>query len=642
MPNSNKNLRTRGEHRWLLPTLLILAIVAIDIRLYLMAKNTHQEITSRTLNTLRVSADVVLGRVDEVLNTYDRTLSGIGEVVSARGGIADVPDITAHRLLVRRHAITPGLHWLLLVRQDGMLGEQSSDFPAPRLDLSDREYFQFQMESWNQGFFVGAPLRSKLEKKLFIPISRRVVNDGSLFLGVVAGGIDPEELEKLLAAQSLTPGYSIHLFINGGKALACFPSTSDCLTKNWNSALFFEKDFLTYPKGEFSSSEFLPDSRGLGAYSQSTRYPVLVVVTADEASVLAPWRRSLEGYWVVALGSNLFLIVVALFAYRQIKRRRYAMAKLAKANQLLEKRVTRRTAALHKSELRARTFMNTAMDAVLVIDSAGKILEFNKTAEKMFGYSTQEMLGQSLGMLMPSESANRHQAHILAIHDNLGVRLMGQEREVLAQARDGRQFPIEVTIGSSTDGEETLHVGIIRDITERKRIEDELRRLATTDGLTGVLNRRAFTENTERLIALAKRHQLSLALLIIDADHFKKINDSYGHPAGDAVLKALSRTLGGVLRATDLLGRLGGEEFGIAVPETDEPGIRRLVERLLECVRQCCVKHEDFEIRFTVSIGIATLVASDDFDSIFQRADAALYKAKQAGRDRMMLDMRSL
>lgn len=631
-------MKPRDEYHWGLPLVLLIVIAAVDSRLYFMAQNTRQEIIVRMTSTVSVSADVVRGRVDDVLDTYDRTLSGIGEVISVRGEISDKSDVSAHRLLIRRHAITPGLRWLLLIRKDGTLGEESSGFPAPNLDLSDREYFQTQADSWDRGFFLGPPLLSKLENKSFIPISRRVVNDGSRFLGVVAGGIDPDQLTHLLAAESLPIGYSLYLFIDDGKALVCHPINTECLARNWHRNAFFEKQFQDAPRGEFDSADFLPGSQGPGAYSHSDRYPVVAVVTADEELILAPWQRSLDGYWMVALSSNIFLIGIALFAFRQIKRRRYAMDKLAEANQLLEQRVTSRTAELHRSELRARTFMNTAMDAVLVIDGESRVLEFNKTAEKMFGFSAEEILGQHLEILMPVVDASHHLDFVHAANSSQKVRMMGRGREVLAQAKDGHQFPIEVTVGSSSENGESLHVGIIRDITERKLVEQELRRLATTDGLTGILNRRAFTENAVKLIALAQRYQHTLALMIVDADHFKKVNDTYGHPAGDAVLKALSESINEVLRSTDLFGRLGGEEFGIVVPETDGAGVECLADRLLSAVRQSQVTHDSVAITFTVSIGVAYLLPNEDFETIFQRADGALYQAKQSGRDCFMLD----
>ena len=212
---------------------------------------------------------------------------------------------------------------------------------------------------------------------------------------------------------------------------------------------------------------------------------------------------------------------------------------------------------------------------------------------------------------------------------------MGRGREVLGRCKDGREFPIEVSVGSSNEAGGDLHVGIIRDISERKAVEAELQRMATTDGLTGLLNRRAFTGEAERLLALAHRHAQPCCVMMLDADRFKRINDTYGHPVGDRVLKALAHSLVGELRQTDLVGRLGGEEFGVLLPGTDAAGGEQLGQRVLQAIRSIRLPLDEGELSFTISIGAALSAGGDDLEAIMQRADAALYVAKEGGRDRL-------
>ncbi|AVZ78807.1 hypothetical protein C3497_04585 [Zoogloeaceae bacteirum Par-f-2] len=184
------------------------------------------------------------------------------------------------------------------------------------------------------------------------------------------------------------------------------------------------------------------------------------------------------------------------------------------------------------------------------------------------------------------------------------------------------------------------HLWLYRDITERKTRERELHRLATTDLLTGLPNRRYFLERVEQELGRLRRFGTPAALLMMDIDHFKQVNDLYGHPTGDAVLRHFAEVAGGNLRRIDLLGRLGGEEFAALLPGTDADGARLLAERLrLKIADAPCVAGKK-RVKVTVSIGITLLHAGDTgSDRPLARADAALYRAKRAGRNRVEAEL---
>ncbi|KAF7597834.1 MAG: hypothetical protein CGU28_16470 [Candidatus Dactylopiibacterium carminicum] len=199
--------------------------------------------------------------------------------------------------------------------------------------------------------------------------------------------------------------------------------------------------------------------------------------------------------------------------------------------------------------------------------------------------------------------------------------------------QDGYSIPVEVSIGSELAAGGRLFVGVVRDISEQKRTEAELRL-----PLTGLLNRRAFNDEASRLTGLTLRHQRSLGVLVLDVDHFKRVNDTHGHAVGDEVLRQLARTVSGELRDTDLLARLGGEEFCVLMPETGSDGLKRLANRLLEAVRAMVVRLPDVSLQITVSIGGANLRdPPDTFKQALLRADEALYTAKGEGRNRVLI-----
>ena len=165
-----------------------------------------------------------------------------------------------------------------------------------------------------------------------------------------------------------------------------------------------------------------------------------------------------------------------------------------------------------------------------------------------------------------------------------------------------------------------------------------LRELATVDGLTGALNRRAFMRAADGELAVARRYGRPMSVMMIDADHFKKVNDTYGHDAGDAVLKALSATCRQQLRDVDLFGRLGGEEFAIALPETSLTAARVVAERVRQALAAAQVPTDGGILTFTVSVGVSALsTPADTMETLLREADAALYVAKNGGRNRVQL-----
>jgi diguanylate cyclase (GGDEF)-like protein/PAS domain S-box-containing protein len=187
-------------------------------------------------------------------------------------------------------------------------------------------------------------------------------------------------------------------------------------------------------------------------------------------------------------------------------------------------------------------------------------------------------------------------------------------------------------------GQPTLWSGFMFDVTERKLMEEEVRRLATTDSLTGVANRRHFLQQLQAELDRFRRSGSIASLLMLDLDSFKRVNDVHGHATGDAVLRHFAGLVGGNLRQADSFGRLGGEEFGVLLPETRLAGAMELAARLCGIVAATPVLVDERPVHVTTSIGV-TEFQSDETgpESAMARADAALYRAKQTGRNRVVV-----
>lgn len=188
------------------------------------------------------------------------------------------------------------------------------------------------------------------------------------------------------------------------------------------------------------------------------------------------------------------------------------------------------------------------------------------------------------------------------------------------------------------DRERRILFGVIQDITEQKKIEKELERLAQTDPLTGLANRRHFMQLADNELLRSQRYGGELSILMIDIDHFKKINDTYGHHVGDLVIQSLSDTCRNTLREIDIIGRIGGEEFAVVLPQTAGQPALEVAERLRKAIANTAFSPEpDVSIHFTVSIGVTTLTSNkqNDIETQLRFADKALYDAKLDGRNKV-------
>lgn len=260
---------------------------------------------------------------------------------------------------------------------------------------------------------------------------------------------------------------------------------------------------------------------------------------------------------------------------------------------------------------------------VIVIDHLARILEMNPAAEKIFACNREKHFGEPISQLFPQ--------HL----EKLGFLPSTEKSKFEINLDDNRCFELQVTPFQSGVGSVDNSIVMIYDISDRKLAEEELRRQATTDALTGVINRRHFFDLAESIFKQTRRYQRDLAALMIDLDHFKKINDQHLHRIGDQVLIGIADLIQSQIRSPDILGRYGGEEFVILMPETNLENAQNAAERLREAVDSHPVDTDIGPVAITISIGVATFERIHDvsIDLLINRADQALYAAKQAGRN---------
>ncbi|MCG6970240.1 MAG: diguanylate cyclase [Gammaproteobacteria bacterium] len=319
--------------------------------------------------------------------------------------------------------------------------------------------------------------------------------------------------------------------------------------------------------------------------------------------------------------------------------------------------------SVEKTESQLNTILNTVVDSIITTDAAGKILSVNTSAEKMFGYAASEIIGANVNKLMPAQYRRAHKQIMNKQESTAENRIIGVSREVYGRRKDGSEFPVEISLGKANIAEQVIFTGIIRDITERRRNEEELKRyredlehqvaqrtqalaranrkleqLAREDALTGIANRRVFDEVLTQEIRRAKRNKKPLSLIICDIDYFKNYNDTYGHLAGDRCLQKVAKTIeSGFQRAGELVARYGGEEFAIILPLLDKEAAAERAENIRLAIWDLNIIHESSKIdqRVSVSLGVATTHSDAvlNLAELIHAADNALYAAKHNGRN---------
>lgn len=292
---------------------------------------------------------------------------------------------------------------------------------------------------------------------------------------------------------------------------------------------------------------------------------------------------------------------------------------------------------LQNEQAKFKAMTEASYDAFIMVNSQGIIMFWSPAAQDMFGWTEEEAIGKEIHDLIAPAMYREKARKGLAQFATTGKgEVMESVLEFDAIRKDGSIVPVERSVSAFMRDGEYFAVGILRDITERRKYQEELKQLARTDKMTGLFNRGHFVEMAKREIERSRRYGSPLSLIMFDADKFKDVNDTYGHSVGDMVLVSTSKTVAGMVREADVLGRIGGEEFAILLPETDLDAAEEVAEKIRLAVEEAFVELEDGrQVQFTVSLGVAVFSKDiDDIEDLLKKADTALYLAKANGRNR--------
>ena len=288
-----------------------------------------------------------------------------------------------------------------------------------------------------------------------------------------------------------------------------------------------------------------------------------------------------------------------------------------------------------ESEERYRGIFESAHDAMVSFDGSGRVAMVNRAAETTLGYDGREMSGMSVAELFRPQHADFWKemlspARVSDAHNT------GDNVEMTAQRKSGSELTAQVSVSEKSVRGKRIFTAIIRDVSRQKALEEELRLLSITDSLTRLFNRRHFHSLAEKEVQRVNRNKVPFSILLLDVDHFKRFNDTFGHAEGDNVLKALADHIRSNVRSMDSGFRFGGEEFVVLLPETTSAGAMVVAERLRVRFSERCFHPipGGRPVSATVSVGVAEFRKGCSLAELIRNADLAMYAAKNGGRNR--------
>ncbi|MDB5604156.1 MAG: diguanylate cyclase [Bradyrhizobium sp.] len=494
---------------------------------------------------------------------------------------------------------------------DGQLINSSLAWPVPAINVADRAYFR-ELKSDRSPALAIAPVRSRFTGQWTTVIARKVAGPNGQFLGVVSRGISPANFEKFFESVALGEGAAISMLHRDGTMLARYPHIEPMIGQNFSAAPV-QRILTNADHGTVRVLSPVDGEDRLASTRALTDFPLSVIATIKVSTALADWQEQTR-FLIAAAGLSALVIALTLFLI---------VRKLSKQHQNSERRL-----ALEKERL--DTAINNMTQGLLLYDSDARIVLRNQRYLDMYNLSPdvakpgchfrdliayRKATGSFKGdvdefcsNVLRNVAANKATHSIIETYDGRWV-------EIVNQPLKGGGW-----------------VATQEDITERRRAEKKIAHLAHYDALTDLPNRVLFREQLERELERTRRGE-QLAILYIDIDEFKSVNDSLGHPVGDELLKAVASRLRNCVRETDFVARLGGDEFAIVQTGISQPSdVMELVRRIYEAICEpCeCLGHH---VATDASIGIA-LAPHDgtDLDQLLKSADLAMYGAKADGR----------
>ncbi len=379
------------------------------------------------------------------------------------------------------------------------------------------------------------------------------------------------------------------------------------------------KDYLKYANKivESSNADVLTRNKDVHYLSEKSNQILigldsLVKQYQLESELSIAWLQRLE--LLIAVSFLGVLLMLALFVFRP-----------------MTSRIKEEANELKKAEEYSRTIMELSADGIIIINSEGIIVSYNQAAAIMFGYNESQVRGSRINMLVPEADCYDHNKFLSDYQNKCAASSQCPEREIEGLRQDDTTIPLAMSVSEISHESKQLFICSLRDMTERKKMEDQLKKTAITDVLTGLLNRRGFFTLSEKHCKLAQRNKQLMLLIYVDLDGMKIINDKYGHKEGDRAIIDTANILKSSFRESDIIARIGGDEFVVLLTENSDEDIEHIVTKsVMGNLKQHNTIDEN-RYALSLSLGIAHFdpCHSSSLEVILTEADKSMYENKK-------------
>jgi len=618
----------------------------------LLIQHLQQRALRSTTHELENLALVLAAQADRSFEAVELLQTGILLRVAATG--LDTPtdfrrEMTGeavHQELRDRARSLPQLDAITAIDADGTLINFSRYWPIPAVNVADRDYFQALQADPDLDRYVSAPVANRGTGAWTIFLARKVAAPDGDFLGVILGAVQLAYFEGLYEAVARNPGLSVALFRRDGLLLARYPQSETNIGRSFAQAGIFRRlDALGGSRATVRSVGQTDGQERLVAAHELASYPLVVTAAVTVEAALADWRQGA----VYLLGATILLELVIVAVCLLLRREFRSQQLLAQANAatsaaevarqhaetglLLAQERERADRALRLQHFRFGAALGNMSQALCMFDAANRLVVANGRLAEMFALPAEAIEpGITLDLLMARAQACSNLAHAELRNIVRGIARLTARRRPIAwfwETADGRALSL-----AYQPMEDNGWLATVEDVTERRRADAKIAHMAHHDALTGLPNRTLFHKRLVQAIARSRRGE-PFAVHCLDLDRFKAVNDTLGHPIGDALLRAVTERLRRQLRETDTVARLGGDEFAIVQTQIDGARDATLLgTRIIETL-STPYDIDGHRVMIGASIGIVVVIEdAEDPHELLKNADLALYRAKAEGRGR--------
>jgi diguanylate cyclase (GGDEF)-like protein len=613
----------RNLHRALLGLAIVIPALYIYFAYEFIAQDYRATMARTASDVANISTILVEHAVRTIGEADSRLQGAIGDIEERGLTLSAKDDPMVNAILVRQVSNLPQARGLSAVDAQGWVRVSSMAYPFNPIDGRDREYYRFHVEHPGNAPHLSKPIRSRYNGKWTIPLSRRIDHpDGSL-KAIIVLSIDLEYFNAFYRTLRVGEHGTLTLARPDGWVLMETPMDERILSLNFSDAPLFRHARLAGSGTYEVERSTLDDSARIVGFARATRFPMIAAVSMSRDYVLKPWRDRIRDITLMRLFSILLLESLIVLLWRRLHELMATQDDLA-----------RRNAALAHSRQRYEELVD-GIDGI-VWEATLPDMRFtyvSGNAGAISGYPARQWLSDPQFWLEKLGGGTSTPLPAFA-PDGRTTALQPIEHHVVTP--DGRERWLRSNVMVTATGRNALQLrGVTVDVTDLRLSEQRLFEVTHFDPLTKLPNRFTLLGRIEHAIALAARNKAWVAVILIDLDQFKTINDSLGHEKGDQIICTVGKRIQDALRRSDFLARLGGDEFVVLMEDFGDSvvGVEQLVERISRSFDEpIALDGRDLYVGISMGISLFPEDASDS-KSLRRHADTALYRAKAAGRN---------